>query len=250
MNIKWDAKGYTNNFSFVHQYGGALLEMIDGVGSVLDLGCGNGALTKQLAERGMNAVGMDASAELLEVARESHSELKFVLGDATDFELAAPVDAVFSNAVFHWIDAAKQEAMLRCVNRALKVGGQFVFEFGGKDNNAMIHGALARAFAKRGLEYRIPFYFPSIGEYAPMLERAGFRVEYASLFDRPTELKGDDGLADWIRMFVKVPFEGVDQKDEIIREAVESLRGELYRDGKWYADYVRIRMKAVKRQEV
>lgn len=246
MNIKWDAKGYTDNFSFVHQYGGALLELVDGDGTVLDLGCGNGALTKKLAERGMKAIGMDASAELLEIARQNYPELSFIFGDATDLTLPEPVDVVFSNAVFHWIDAAKQEAMLNCVYRALKPGGQFVFEFGGKGNNAMIHAALAKAFAKRGLDYAVPFYFPSIGEYAPMLERAGFRVEFARLFDRPTELKGEGGLADWIRMFVKVPFEGIEEKNEIIREAVESLRGELYHGGKWYADYVRIRMKAVK----
>lgn len=246
MNIKWDAKGYTNDFSFVHQYGGALLELITAEGTVLDLGCGNGALAQKLAERGFRVIGLDASAELLEIARENYPDFEFIYGDATDFQLAAPVDVVFSNAVFHWIDEVKQLDMLACVHRALKNGGQFVFEFGGHGNNALIHGALEKAFERRGLEYRIPFYFPSIGEYAPMLESAGFRVEYASLFDRPTELKGDDGLTDWIRMFVKVPFQGVEQKDEIIREAVESLRGELYQNGKWYADYVRIRMKAVK----
>lgn len=246
MNIKWDAKGYTDNFSFVHQYGGALLEMIAREGTVLDLGCGNGALTQKLSERGLKAIGLDASAELLEIARANYPNLTFIHGDATDFALDEPVDVVFSNAVFHWIDAMKQPSMLACVHRALKDGGQFVFEFGGHGNNARIHAALDKAFAKRGLKYAIPFYFPSIGEYAQMLEAAGFKVEYASLFDRPTELTGDDGLADWIRMFVKVPFEGVSQKDEIIREAVEGLRGELYQSGKWYADYVRIRMKAVK----
>ena len=246
MNIQWDARGYTDRFSFVHHYGGALLELIGLDGSALDLGCGNGALTAELAERGLQVVGLDASRELLEIARANHPELMFRWGDATDFDLPEPVDVVFSNAVLHWIDAEKQPDVLKNVHRALKDGGEFVFEMGGKGNNAKIHGALAEAFARRGLAYRMPFYFPSIGEYVMLLEKAGFRVEYAVLFERPTELCGEDGLADWIRMFVKTPFDGVDGVEEIVSEAVEALRDELFQDGKWYADYVRLRMKAVK----
>ncbi|MBQ8397659.1 MAG: methyltransferase domain-containing protein [Clostridia bacterium] len=250
MNIKWDAQGYTANFSFVHQYGGDLLNLlrIEPGMTCLDLGCGNGALTAKLAEAGLRTIGLDASPELLAIAREQHPDIRFIEGDATDFRLDEPVDIIFSNAVFHWIDAARQSALLDCINAALKPGGQFVFEFGGKGNNALIHAALARAFAARRRAYVMPFYFPSVGEYAPMLERAGFRVEYTALFDRPTLLKGDDGLADWIRMFVKTPFSGVpaDEADAIIREAAASLAPDLRRDGDWYADYVRIRCKASK----
>lgn len=88
-----------------------------------------------------------------------------------------------------------------------------------------------------------------MGDYAPLVEQAGFMVKYAELFERPTELKGDDGLADWIRMFLEVPFRAVNNEkeaDEIISEAVNELKAELYVNGKWYADYVRLRMRAVK----
>lgn len=130
----------------------------------------------------------------------------------------------------------------------LKPGGQFIFEFGGKGCAERVHSSLERQFARRGLAYPRTFYFPTIGEYAPILERAGFRVEYAVLFDRPTEQKTGDGLADWVRMFVKKPFEGLEPAlgDEILRAAVEELRPALFRDGKWFVDYVRIRMKARK----
>ena len=183
---------------------------------------------------------------MLEVARANHPEIAFYQGDAVDFTLAEPVDVVFSNAVLHWIDREKQPDVLKNVYRALKNGGQFVFKMGGRGNNARIHAALAEAFARRALEYRMPFYFPTISEYAALLEKAGFKVEYALMFDRPTELSGEDGLADWIRMFVRTPFEGAEGMEEIVREAVNGLRGELFHDGKWYADYVRLRMKAVK----
>ncbi|MCI1956191.1 MAG: class I SAM-dependent methyltransferase [Oscillospiraceae bacterium] len=250
MNIKWDAKKYTQDFSFVSRYGTDLTELIDTKGkpTVLDLGCGNGALTHKLTEEGMPALGMDASADLLQIAREKHPGLTFLEGDATNFTLPEPVDVVFSNAVFHWIGREKQPDLLECVYRSLKPNGQFIFEFGGHGNNALIHSALKVEFEKRGLVYHFPFYFPTIGEYSSLLEQAGFKVTYAVLFDRMTELKGKNGLTDWIQMFVKTPFGNLPETvhEEIIMEAVKKLRSKLFYDGKWHADYVRIRMKAVR----
>lgn len=250
MNIKWDAKIYTQDFSFVHRYGNDLTELIDKKEqtTVLDLGCGNGALTQKLADEGMLVLGMDASADLLQVAREKHPGLFFLEGDATNFTLPEPVDVVFSNAVFHWIERNKQPDLLQCVYRSLNPNGQFVFEFGGSGNNALIHGALKAAFERRGFVYQFPFYFPTIGEYSSLLEQAGFKVIYAVLFDRMTELQGENGLIDWIRMFIKTPFKNITEADqeEIIAETACKLKNKLFYDGKWHADYVRIRCKALK----
>jgi trans-aconitate methyltransferase len=251
MNIQWDAEKYGSDFSFVQQYGGGAAELVDPVagGTLLDLGCGNGALTARLRDRGFRATGLEASAEQLALARRSWPDIPFFQGDAADFSLPEPVDAVFSNAVFHWIDAARQPDLLTCVHRALKPGGQFVFEFGGAGNNRLIHGALAETFARRGLPYRNPFYFPTVGEYAGRLEAAGFRVRLALLFDRPTRLAGDRGLEDWMAMFLKTPLaalETEEEKRDVLRETAAALRNDLCRDGVWYADYVRLRMKAVR----
>lgn len=251
MNIQWDAEKYTSDFSFVHRYGNSVTELIDAPSNstVLDLGCGNGALSKVLQEKGFQVIGLDASKELLDIARKNNPEIRFIQGDATDFSLEKPVDVVFSNAVFHWIDEQRQQAMLQCVYSALKQHGQFVFEFGGSQNNRLIHEALAGVFAEHQYPYNHPFYFPTIGEYASRLESAGFRVIYALLFDRMTELKGENGLKDWIHMFVKTPFSVVKGKAEqevMIDAAVKRLQEKLCRNGKWYSDYVRLRMKAVK----
>ena len=251
MNIKWDADKYTADFSFVHQYGNSVIELIDAdKGSfVLDLGCGNGALTKTLQDKGYLVKGLDASKELLDIAKEKYPDIDFIQGDAADFTLSEPVDVVFSNAVFHWINKDRQQDMLKCVYNALNKNGQFVFEFGGHGNNQKIHRALAETFAKHGYCYDMPFYFPTIGEYAALLESTGFEVQYAVLFDRPTELKGENGLKDWINMFVKTPFSVVkteQEKETIADKAVEALRDDLLMNGKWYADYVRIRMKAIR----
>lgn len=250
MNITWDEEEYENNFSFVHQYGQDVLNLLDVSrgATVLDLGCGNGALTQALADAGYQTIGLDDSAEMLAAAHAVHPDLEFIQANAIDFTLDEPVDAIFSNAVLHWIDKEDQPALLSSVYRALKPGGEFVFECGGFGNAQLVHDALAQAFAKRGLAYSVAKYFPSIGEYATMLEAAGFKVVSAALFDRFTPLAGESGLADWIALFQPNSFEGMSEQEKgvLIQEAVESIRSELYVDGIWHADYVRLRMKAFK----
>lgn len=121
--------------------------------------------------------------------------------------------------------------------------------FGGAGNNRRIHAALALVFAQYGYLYTMPFYFPSIGEYASLLELYGFEVKYALLFDRPTVLVGEDGLKVWMQMFLKTPFAAVasaSEREAMLHAAQESLRASLFLNGKWYADYVRIRMKALR----
>lgn len=250
MNIVWDEAHYENNFSFVHEYGEEVLTLLDVEpgARVLDLGCGNGALTKVLDLRGYRAQGLDDSAEMIAGARDAYPDLPFMQANAIDFVLDEPVDAIFSNAVLHWIGSDDQPALLASIARALKPDGQFVFECGGFGNAHLIHSALADAFAKRALTYRIPQYFPTIGEYATMLEASGFKVVFATLFDRFTPLSGDDGLANWIRTFQQSAFAGMDDaaREAIIREAVDSVRAKLLVGGVWHADYVRLRMKAIK----
>ena len=251
MNIEWDAAKYTSDFSFVHQYGNSVIGLIDADerSTVLDLGCGNGALSKTLCDMGYIVKGIDASGELLAIAQKEYPDIEFIQADATDFSLQEPVDIVFSNAVFHWIDKERQQDMLKCVYNVLKENGQFVFEFGGHGNTQLIHETLAEIFSGHKYTYKMPCYFPTIGEYATLLENAGFSVRYAVLFDRMTELKGENGLKDWINMFVKTPFAIIKDEDEkriIIDETADRLKGVLYRDGKWYADYVRLRMKVIK----
>lgn len=249
MNIQWDAQGYTNQFDFVHRYGEDVLTLLDRPeGSfVVDLGCGNGALTEKLADRGYRVLGIDDSEVMIQTARELHPHLEFRRANGLTFTLPEKADAVFSNAVFHWIDGKDQKKLIANIAGQLKPGGALVCEFGGKGCAETVHSALEKNFSRRGLAYPRTFYFPTIGEYAPILEEQGFRVEYAVLFDRPTPQKSENGLEDWIRMFVKTPFEGISDpvKEEIIRETTEELKDRLYQNGRWIVDYVRIRIKAV-----
>lgn len=252
-NINWNASNYKENFSFVPAYGEAVLDLLTKPkGScIVDLGCGNGILTKKLFERGYQVVGIDDSAEMIAQAKVDCPNIEFITGNALDFVLEHKADAIFSNAVFHWIDEQKQQKMLCNIFNQLNEGGELVCEFGGAGCAEHVHRTLEQCFLEHGFEYKRVFYFPTIGQYAPMLEKAGFRIEYALLFDRPTVQKGEDGLADWIKMFVKKPFEGIDKdiQNEIICEAVNRLKSVLYINGEWIVDYVRIRFRAVKNKD-
>lgn len=102
MNITWNADKYTNDFSFVHQYGSGVAELLDcrAGSAVLDLGCGNGALTGLLRDKGVAVTGIDASEDLLNVARKNYPDIRFIHADATCFALEKPVDAVFPMLFF------------------------------------------------------------------------------------------------------------------------------------------------------
>ena len=160
-------------------------------------------------------------------------------------------DAVFSNAVLHWIPEAGE--VIAGVARALKPGGRFVAEFGGKGNIqtlvAGFHKALA-ALDLRPPDEVGPWFYPSIAEYAGMLEKHGLEVREASLFDRPTALEeGERGLENWIRVFRKTFVEKMGEADAArwIREVELQCRAELFRDASWVLDYRRLRIAAWKR---
>jgi trans-aconitate methyltransferase len=251
-NKQWDTSLYDGKHSFVWKYAAGVIDLLAPVAGerILDLGCGTGHLTKKIASTGADVTGLDHSKAMIEEARKLYPDIRFEIADGTDFHFDKPFDAVFSNAALHWM--RKPASVIGCVWDALKPGGRFVAEMGGKGNLEALHAAINSAIAARGikpLEESSLLFFPSIGEYATLLERGGFRVTYAMHFDRPTPLdEGDKGLRNWIAMFGD-KFIGVapsELHEEIIREVEDRLRPVLYREGTWFADYRRLRFSAVK----
>jgi SAM-dependent methyltransferase len=228
QETKWNAGLYDDKHSFVWKMATGLLDLLAAQPGerVLDVGCGTGHLTAQIAETGALVTGIDRSPEMIRQAEEKYPELRFQVMDAREITLLESFDAAFSNATLH-----------------------FVVEFGGKGNTAQFLAAASRAWSH--LEFAgampHPWFYPSVAEYAALLEHHGFEVTYATLFDRPTPLEdGEQGLRNWMEMFGGTFLATLSDPQ---REKFEALvqceaRPALFRDSQWVMDYRRLRIAA------
>jgi SAM-dependent methyltransferase len=242
----WQAQRYAETANFVPALGTPVLELLAPKPGerILDLGCGDGALTERIAAAGAAVVAVDAAPDMVAAARARGLDARVVPGQSLAF--AQEFDAVFSNAALHWM--RPPEAVLAGVRRALKPGGRFVAEMGGHNNTAAIMVALDAVVARRGIDGRkvSPWYFPSAPAYRQKLEAAGFRVEQIDLIPRPTVV--ESGLDAWLDTFCDDFFAALPAADRAAArsEVVELLRPILVDEtGTWIADYVRLRFRAI-----
>lgn len=251
MTNQWDPEQYDAKHAFVYEKAKALVDLLAPKAGerILDLGCGTGVLTAEIAGRGAEILGIDRSEEMVGQAKSKFPTLKFEVVDATQLKFEAEFDAVFSNAALHWIPEA--EKVIRGVSRALKPGGRFVAEFGGKGNIKTLVRAFHSAFAALGIrepEGVSQWFYPSIAEYSGLLERHELEVRQASLFERPTVLDdGTRGLENWIRVFRQTYVEKLGEATTAkwIREVERQCRPLLFHEGDWVLDYRRLRLVAV-----
>lgn len=242
----WNPRLYDDRHAFVWKHGASLVELLDPKPGerILDLGCGTGRLTAQIAECGATVSGIDASSEMISEARRLYPTILFDTADARSFAVAEPQDAVFSNAVLHWV--RPPEAAAACIAKALKPNGRFVAEFGGHGNVQRTIAVTKQALAEFGVagEALPNWYYPSIAEYTAVLEQAGLEPTMARLFDRPTPLQHADGLRNWITMFATGAVEAVGAKCQsaFFQRVEELAREDLFHDGTWYADYRRLQV--------
>ncbi|MEO8050011.1 MAG: methyltransferase domain-containing protein [Acidobacteriota bacterium] len=245
MSASWDAKQYQQRHSYVFQYGQAVLDLLAPQKGerILDLGSGSGQLTAAIADAGAVVIGIDSSPEMLAEARANYPSIEFRLADAEDFAVESPVDAVFSNAVLHWVKNAAGAA--GCIGRALKPGGRLVAEFGGHGNIQPVVDALREVLGP----VDTPWYYPSIGEYATVLELHGLEPRQAWLIDRPTAIEGEDGMEDWLVVFARdfVAHLEPARRKEVFHSVAEKLRPTNYKDAVWTVDYRRLRIVARKK---
>ena len=241
----WNPDRYAKNARFVADLGAPLVDLLAPKRdeTILDLGCGDGILTLKLSQLDCRVVGVDSSPKLIAAARRLGLDVR--LADGEKLEFSAEFDAVFTNAALHWMKRA--DDVIAGVRAALKPGGRFVGEFGGQGCVRTIRTALVAALERRGIdgESRVPWYFPTPGDYATRLERAGFRVDSIALFPRPTPLPGD--VTGWLETFGESFTSAL--QPESRRAYLEEVRAALepqLRDagGTWIADYVRLRFMA------
>ena len=243
----WGAEKYEKNARFVSDMTSEVVNWLAPKPGerILDLGCGDGALTEKLVAAGAIVTGADNSEALLSAARKRGLDVHFKDGQALDY--GPEFDAVFSNAALHWM--TKAEDVVKGVARALKKSGRFVAEFGGHGNVAAIVTALRATAIRYGKDPALAagWFYPTPAEYRALLEANGFSVERIGLFPRPTPLP--TGMRGWLSTFRESYFEQwpETQREQILSE-LETLLAPALRDkaGNWTADYVRLRVAAVR----
>ena len=251
--MQWNSTLYDQKHDFVAKYGEGLLTFLpeNPAQAILDLGCGTGTLTAQLAARGSRVIGVDSARPMVERARAQYPELTFEVCDALALPFEGEFDVVFSNAVFHWI--ADHDTLLENVKKALKPGGQLICEFGGAGNIAVVEQAFNRACEELELAVRAPrFNFPTPEEFSARLAHHGLTPVNVYDYDRPTPLKdGEQGLANWMRQFFAGQLEALPEQtgQALLARAEELARPELWDGDHWIADYRRLRAVARKPAE-
>ncbi|WPC43852.1 class I SAM-dependent methyltransferase [Clostridium sp. JS66] len=251
--MKWNSNLYDNKHSFVAEYGKSMIDLVN-VGKdqkILDLGCGTGILTNELAKEGATVIGIDSSTDMVKKAKLNYPNLNFQVADATNLDFENYFDTVFSNAVFHWIP--NQEKLLNSIYNSLKDNGKLICEFGAKNNVYKIQTAFEIALKQHGYSYCSEFFFPSKEEYKILLEEAGFEIEDIIEYDRPTPLAdGEKGLRNWSCQFFANHISNVSYKEreQILFETEKICKDSLWKENQWIADYRRIKIIAVKNKEI
>ena len=233
---KWDAADYARVGSFVSERGQAALDLLDPRSGerILDIGCGEGSLTKKIIDRGATVLGVDSSPEMIAAARAKGVDA--VLLPAEDMQFFAEFDAAFSNATLHWVLQKEQAA--RAIFRALKPGGRFAGEMGGEGNIAQLQQVVDEEMILR--RYAPPVeahnWYASPEDFAAVYEAAGFREVDARLIQRPTPIP--HGIADWVLTFRKGWLDRAGVPEE---ERADLAANVADRFGPGPADYVRLR---------
>ena len=249
----WNTAAYATNGRFVASMASAVVRLLHPQAGerILDIGCGDGALTEEIVGGGATVVGIDASPEMVAAARLRGIDAHRM--KATEIAFDGAFDAAFSNAALHWIPAAEQMPSLRAIHSVIEPGGRFVAEMGGQGNIAAIRTALRAVLGPAGIdaEAAAASFFPSPDAYRSLLEEAGFTVTSIDLQPRPTPLPGgSDGMSLWLNTFRSGVLDGLDRetRGQAVAEVVDLLEPILQDPGTgvWTADYVRLRFHATR----
>ncbi|KAF1808658.1 hypothetical protein P152DRAFT_452742 [Eremomyces bilateralis CBS 781.70] len=272
----WTSKQYATSAAFVPQLTQKVVQYlaVEENDRILDLGCGDGILTAQIASalKSGYILGLDASPSMIQSAQHAYPTLthprcefrvkdctQLIEGPSRDGAIDGTWDKVFSNAALHWIlrSPSTRLSVLEAAYRALKPGGTFVFEMGGAGNVSEIHAALTAGLLHFGCPLETaraasPWFFPSDAWMKNALEGVGFTVDKVELEYRPTKLTEaqNGGLEGWVKLFGASVLDHVEEskRDECVGWVSALLQTIVTReeDGSQWLGYVRLRGVATK----
>ena len=242
----WNADKYNKHADFVSNLATPVVDLLNPIENekILDLGCGDGTLAVEIKKFNIKVIAVDLSKSMVKKTKEKNIEA-YVMS-ATELNFNNEFDAVFSNAVLHWVKDSK--IAINKINTSLKNNGRFIAEFGGYGNIKFLTDAMQKVFNNHQ-EYGVfnnPWYFPSDKDYKKLLEDNGFKVEYIELIPRPTSI---DDISNWLDIFANgiVSHLTNEQQLNFKQEIREILKPKIYTEKNgWVADYVRLRFKAIK----
>ena len=243
---KWNSSKYKNHANFVSDMAVDLIEVLNPKKdeTILDLGCGDGTLAIQIKQNCKSIVAVDLSTDMVEKTKSLG--IKAYVMNATNLDFENKFDAVFSNAVLHWVKQSK--LAVQNINKVLKPNGRFIAEFGGCKNINTIVEAIQEVFSqnKDFGTFNNPWYFPTKKEYKNILEQNGFEVKDINLTTRPTPI---DDISNWLSIFANgiISHLNKEQKETFLSQTKYILENKLYsKENGWVLDYVRIRVEAKK----
>lgn len=261
--VRWDPRDYAASSASQAKWARELMGRIEWRGDerVLDVGCGDGRLTAELAQRVPQGgvTGIDASEEMIAHASETHPvedypNLRFLRMDAREIELTEQFDLVLSNAALHWVD--DHPAFLHGAATALRGGGRLLVSCGGKGNADEVYAAVraemrAPAWRQyfRGLSK--PYFFHAPSDYERWLPQAGFQATEIRLVAKDSVYEDAEGFEGWFRTTWLPYTQRVPEEQREAFVASVTRRYETIRpadaDGRVHVRMVRLEIDAIRR---
>lgn len=214
MTHEFDGRKYEKAATHQKEWGARLIAELELTGAerILDLGCGNGSVSAQLAAcvPGGSVLGIDVSAGMIEAAHDHDAaNLQFALKDINDLDFADEFDVVFSNAALHWVK--DHDTLLDNVRRALRKGGYLRFNFAGHGNCSHFFKVIREAielpeFREHFAGFEWPWFMPDVAQYAELVARKPFRDGRVWGENADRHFAEPDAMVRWIDQPSLVPF--------------------------------------------
>jgi len=258
----WDAHDYAQHSSAQLKWARELITKLHlrGDESLLDIGCGNGRVTAEIASLLPDGyvTGIDSSPDMIKLAENTFphhifTQLYFTRMDAREINFINRFDIVFSNATLHWVK--DHNPVLSGIYRALKNKGRFLLQMGGKGNAADMVKTVESVMAKKNWRkyftgYKFPYRFYDTDEYAKLIKETGLTANRIQLIPMDMVHGSKDELAGWFRTTwhpysEKIP---VHCRDEFINEVITTYLQKYppEKDGQTHVNMVRLEVEGCK----